>query len=84
MPGPLLASLVAQCTGAEPCELPTGLPWYFGLAVAAIWLAAVVGALLLGKRLLVRRIRDRRKRRCAATDERAIERTASGRDLERW
>src|SRR5438128_9402244 len=39
--------LVAQCTPADAaCDLPTGLPWYFGLALAAVWLAVVVGALL--------------------------------------
>ena len=79
--------LVAQCTGAAPCELPTGLPWYFGLAVAVVWLATVVGALLLGRRLLVRRIRARRSRRAdrhGADDGRALEATTPGRDLERW
>jgi hypothetical protein len=74
--------LVAQCAPGAPCELPTGLPWYFGLAVALVWLAAVVGALLLGRRMLVRRIRARRER--AAGDHRALEQTSSGHDLERW
>ena len=88
MPGRLLEPLaalrlVAQCTGSGPCELPTGLPWYFGLVVAALWLGAVVGSLLLGRRLLVRKLR-RRRRDARRDDARAIEQTTSGTDLERW
>jgi heme exporter protein D len=75
------AVLLAQCAPSGPCELPTGLPWYFGLAVAVVWLAAVVGALLLARRFLLRRIRERRR----ARDHRpALEQTTSGHDLERW
>lgn len=73
--------LVAQCTGTGACDLPTGLPWYFGLPIAAVWLATVVGALLLGRRFLVRRIRQRRRRE---SDQPALEATTSGHDLERW
>ena len=71
--------LVAQCTGATsaPCELPTGLPWYFGLVIAAIWVAVVVGAVAVGRRLLATR-RERRRH-----ERRAIER-ARGTDVERW
>lgn len=72
---------MAQCAPGAACELPTGLPWYFGLAVAVVWLGAVVGALVLGRRLLVRRMRDRRRR---DDDRLALERTTSGTDLERW
>ena len=54
--------LVAQCTGSAPCELPTGLPWYFGLVLAAIWLAAVVGAVAVGRHLLQARTRPTTRR----------------------
>ena len=76
--------LVAQCTGSAPCELPTGLPWYFGLVLVAIWLAVVVGAVAIGRRLL----QARRARRAAGDHHpRAIERTSSpssGTDIEPW
>jgi hypothetical protein len=74
------AGLVAQCTPSQPaCELPTGLPWYFGLAIAAVWLAVVVGAVVLGFHL-VRSRRGERQPTCAAIEES----TSSGTDLERW
>ena len=73
--------LVAQCTGSAPCELPTGLPWYFGLVIAAVWLTVVVGAVAIGRRL----VRARRERRRAGDHHpRAIERTSSGTDVEPW
>lgn len=75
-----VASLVAQCTGSAPCELPTGLPWYFGLVVLVLGRAAVIGALLPGRRLLVRKLRRRRR----TSDRLALEERASGTDLERW
>ena len=62
-------SLLAQCGPTGPCELPTGLPWYFGLAVAVVWLAAVVGAVLLARRFLLRRVRARRERRPRPADD---------------
>ena len=73
--------LVAQCTGANsaPCELPTGLPWYFGLAIVVVWIAVVVGAVAVGRRLL----QTRRARRRGDDGPRRIGR-ASGSDLERW
>lgn len=73
--------LVAQCVDASRCELPTGLPWYFGLPIALLWLGAVVGAVLLGRRFLTQRIARRR----SDTDaRRAIERTSANIDVERW
>ena len=76
--------LVAQCTGNAACELPTGLPWYFGLVIAAIWLAVVVGAVSIGRRLL----QARRERRAASRHhhphERAIDQRSAGTDVERW
>lgn len=81
MIGRLYEPLVAQCIDTGPCELPTGLPWYFGLPIAAVWFGAVVGALLLGRRFLARRIERRRSRDDGV---RAIERTSAGTDLERW
>lgn len=75
-----VASLVAQCTGGAACELPTGLPWYFGLAVGVVWMSAVIGALLLGRRLLVRKLRRRRR----TSDRLALEERTAGTDLERW
>lgn len=74
------ASLVAQCTGSAPCELPTGLPWYFGLVVAVLWLGTVIGVLVLGRRLLVRKLRRRRGDR----DQRALEERTPGAEIERW
>ena len=81
MLGSLLVPLVAQCTGAEPSELPTGLPWYFGVAVAVVWFGAVVGVVLLGRRFLLRRLRRRRKDGRSGRD-REHERDASA--IERW
>jgi hypothetical protein len=76
----LLVPWVAQCTGSGACELPTGLPWYFGLVVGVFWLGAVVGALLLARRLLVRRIRRRR----SLDGARALEQRTPGSDVELW
>src|SRR5690349_1527585 len=79
-PSMIGAGLVAQCTPSQPaCELPTGLPWYFGLGLAAVWLAVVIGALLLGLRLLRARREERQPRRAAIEES-----TSSGPDLERW
>jgi hypothetical protein len=61
------------------CDLPTGLPWYFGLAIAVVWLAVVVGAVLLGVRLL----RSRRDRADRGSDA-DRERTTPGTNVERW
>lgn len=80
MIGSLGMPLVAQCTGAAPCELPTGLPWYFGLPILVLWLGAVAGVLLLARRLLVRRMERRRLR----SERLAIERVSKGAGLERW
>ena len=74
--------LVAQCTGGAACELPTGLPWYFSLLLAAVWLAVVVGAAAVGRRLLQAR---RERRRAGDHHPRAIEATSSrGSDVEPW
>ena len=81
MPGPVLVPLVAQCTGAGPCSLPTGLPWYFGLAVALVWLAAVVGVIVLARRRLALHLRRRRTR---GGDRRALDAATPGADVERW
>jgi len=72
---------VAQCVDPAACELPTGLPWYFGLPIALLWLGAVVGAVLLGRRWLARRIERRRDR---GGGRKAIEQTSSGTEVERW
>lgn len=74
-------ALVAQCVGSGPCELPTGLPWYFGLPIALLWLGAVVGALLLGRRFLARRVERRRRH---DDDRRAIAETSNSTELEHW
>jgi uncharacterized membrane protein YqiK len=71
--------LVAQCTSSSAaCELPTGLPWYFGVAIAVVWLAFVVGAFAVARRLL----QARRERRLV-DERRAIGRT-SRTDVEPW
>jgi hypothetical protein len=57
----VLAVLLGQCTGAEAtCELPRGLPWWFNLVFFAIWLTAVWGVVLLVRRRLARRRRERK------------------------
>ncbi len=71
---------MAQCTGGGACELPTGLPWYFGLAVGVIWLALVVGAIGIGRRLLARRFERRRRE----SDQLALGRATSTTEIERW
>lgn len=71
--------LVAQCTGGASCDLPTGLPWYFGLVIAVLWLALVVGAVAVARRLLQAR-RERRR----TTDRRALGPASPGTDVERW
>lgn len=73
--------LVAQCTGSAPCELPTGLPWYFGLVLAVIWVAVIIGAVAVGRRLLEAR---RERRRAGDHHARAIEASARGTDVEPW
>jgi hypothetical protein len=67
--------LLGQCTPAAgtTCELPTGLPWYFGLVIAVLWLGLVVGALAVARHLL----QARRERRRPPTARR-------GTDVERW
>lgn len=72
--------LVAQCVDAGPCELPTGLPWYFGLPIALLWIGTVVGVVLLGRRVLRNRRDARRHRR---DGPRAIG-APPGTDVERW
>ena len=74
--------LVAQCTGATsaPCDLPTGLPWYFGLVIAVVWIAVVIGAVAVGRRL----IQTRRSRRRGDDDGPRQLGRASGTDVERW
>ena len=69
--------LVAQCTGASgaSCDLPTGLPWYFGLAIALVWVLVVALAVAVGRRLL----QTRRERRL-----RADRRRAPGTEVEPW
>ncbi|HVM09398.1 MAG TPA: hypothetical protein VM345_13105 [Acidimicrobiales bacterium] len=72
--------IVAQCTGAlDDCDLPRTLPWYFGLAIAAAWLATVVGAVLLLRRRLLARRAERRDR----NRHKAIE-AHKGSDVEIW
>ena len=75
---PLL--LLAQCTSSAPCELPNGLPWYFGAVIAGLWLATVVGIVLLGRRYPRQKAERRRSRR----DDRALEQSTPGGDLEPW
>lgn len=71
--------LLAQCSGAlEECELPRTLPWYFGLAIAALWVGAVAGVVLLLKRRLVSRRGERR-----GSEQKAVP-PAKGTDLDVW
>jgi hypothetical protein len=77
---PLL--LLAQCTPSAPCELAKGLPWYFGLVIAGLWLVAVTGAVVIGRRYLQQKIRRRRRR--SDSGRRRLEQTTPGHDLEPW
>ncbi|HUP84496.1 MAG TPA: hypothetical protein VM143_02405 [Acidimicrobiales bacterium] len=72
--------LVGQCTGTAACELPTGVPWYFGLVFAAVWVAVVVGAMALARRLWWQRRRTRR----GDVEQPALGRRSSRTDVERW
>jgi hypothetical protein len=73
--------LLAQCdpSSGAACELPTGLPWYFGLFLVVVWAAVVVGAVLLFVRL-VRTRRGAGDRRSGVRDEHR----SDGSELERW
>ncbi|MGI8792539.1 MAG: hypothetical protein ACR2H3_05095 [Acidimicrobiales bacterium] len=57
-----LASLVGQspCLPGQTCDLEHRLPWYFGVAIGAIWLAVTLGALILTARIIARLWRRRR------------------------
>lgn len=74
--------LLAQCSPGQACELPKGLPWYFGLLIAGLWLAVLVGIAVLGRRVLGARIERRRDRR--SSHQRALEETTPGNEIERW
>jgi hypothetical protein len=76
---PLL--LLAQCASSAPCELPSGLPWYFGAVIGGLWLAAVVGVVVVGRRYLLQKAERRRSQR---DDRASLERSTPGNDLERW
>lgn len=71
--------VVAQCVRAD-CPLPLTLPWYFTAVIALVWLAAVTGTLLLGRRWLARR---RRARVAAKVERRALDH-GRGTDVELW
>ena len=75
-----IAGLLAQCNGTfEGCDLPRTLPWYFGLAFAAAWLAAVTGVVLLVRRRWLARRHERRDQ-----EKRKRIEAARGTDVERW
>jgi len=50
------------------------------LAVGAVWLAVVIGVLVLGRHLL----RAKFERRRHSSDRRALERVNPGTEVERW
>ena len=68
------------CTPSTPCELENGLPWYFGVAIAVLWLAVVAGILVLGRRYLAAKAARRRE----TSDRRALDRSTPGQDVEPW
>jgi hypothetical protein len=67
--------------GSSP--LAHHLPWYFGVAMAVIWAAAMAGAGLLAYRRWQGRVTRRRRRLDAGSvrDERSL---GPGNDLELW
>lgn len=69
------------CTPSAPCELENGLPWYFGLAIAIVWLAVVAGILVLGRHYLAARF-SRRRAGTERDDRRALDRSTPGTDVE--
>ena len=77
--GPFVG-IVAQCdpSSGAGCDIPTGLPWYFGLFLAVVWAAVVVGAVALLLRLVRNRLSSRRRRPDHG------ERRSVGSDVERW
>lgn len=64
------------------CDIPRSLPWYFGIVIAAVWLATVAGILLLFRRWVAVRLEERRRRKHAHSGRREIDST--GRDVELW
>lgn len=55
---------LAQCADPSNCELPSTLPWYFSLAMLAVWGVMVAGILVLTVALVrARSARARARRR---------------------
>lgn len=57
------AVLLAQCADPATCDIPRSLPWYFSLALIALWVAMVTGSVVLGLALIRARVARRRRRR---------------------
>jgi len=59
----MAAVQLAQCADPANCDLPSTLPWYFSLAMVAVWAAMVVGIVVVGVWLLRARADRRPKAR---------------------
>ena len=55
-----MAWVLADCVDPGRCHVITSLPWYFGVAIAVVWLTAVLG---IGALVWRRRARRRAERR---------------------
>ncbi|MGH9164996.1 MAG: hypothetical protein ACRDZW_05715 [Acidimicrobiales bacterium] len=64
---------LAQCADPSNCELPSTLPWYFSLAMLAVWAVMVAGVVVLSVALIRARSARRRSRRRPLSDSTDIE-----------
>ncbi len=55
--------LLAQCADPANCDIPRSVPWYFSLALMAVWAAVVGGIVVLAVWMLRARAERRRERR---------------------
>ncbi|HVL93724.1 MAG TPA: hypothetical protein VM264_10315 [Acidimicrobiales bacterium] len=61
--------LLAQCADPANCDIPRALPWYFALAMFAVWVAMVAGIVVLVYLLLRARAGRRPRRRLSDSTE---------------
>ncbi|MEO7443659.1 MAG: hypothetical protein ABIW46_09025 [Acidimicrobiales bacterium] len=77
--GMMAAMLLAQCADPANCEIPSSLPWYFSVAMFALWAAMVGGIVvlvvwMLGARAEHRRAERARRRVTDSTDSTEVAR----------
>ncbi|MGH9157576.1 MAG: hypothetical protein ACRD1K_17470 [Acidimicrobiales bacterium] len=61
----MAAVLLAQCADPADCDIPSSLPWYFSLALFAVWAAMVAGICVLVFWMLRARAERRRATPCS-------------------